>query len=830
MSTPAPSRRLSPAELEATLASHAKWLASRRIGAPAEAQTQPADLSGATLPGSSLRGAALDWADLSEVDFQSTDVRDARFHYANLRGANLALVGGLVPGQLCGSDLTGATLPSSLRNFQSLGTLEATARHALTIMLAVLLMFLYCLLTVGSTTDLQLITNSVSTRLPVFDAEVAIRNFYLWSAIVVLLVYLYLLFQLQELWRVLSELPAFLPDGSTRTDHVRAWPFTTLAERHLPHLWRSAGAPTTRPGGRLTGDLKRFICWTVIYLPVPVTLFLLFQRYASRHDWPVTVMHLLLLVFSVMALWALGPLPDASQQSRKTLTQWLRALFPPTKPAAAGALIGLVVIGMAAGSPRFPFSMDSASSDGGSPASGATDTMARHLRCHPNDTGAVSQGLLAWLRPWHGGFILRGAELDEEALSVPGATWSGDDDTSASALELTKPAHINGADLKYASARRAFLVRAQMREVRLNEACLQKAILTRAHLEGSHLKWAYLDSAQLHQAHLENSEADSASFYGADMTRSDLSLAWLRGAIFDNADLGRANLHRTKLQGASFRKADLRGARLMNSSLDGAELDSANLEGADLRDATGLSGGMIRRARNWILARYDSTLLSQLGIGLDHNDRLEKRDLAEVELPEADLRQANLARFNLFMARLRGADLTGATLDQAMLAHAHLEQAKLEESSIIGANLDAATLSAAQLAGARLNGSSFRGARLVEAELWGAELGDARMHGANLAGANLKHATLVNADLSEADLTGAKLAAADLCGANLRGAVLTGVEGWRSIRRLERANVHGVVDPPPRFRKLAMEEGAVDLPSDSVWQRGQSEARVACRQ
>ena len=214
-------RMLSPEQLKEILERHRKWVESedyhKWIKAPSEdkakyengrANLQGAGLTGANLRGAKLQGANLQGAWLGMADLQGATLAEANLqgaglHVANLQGARLDkaklkeaelgyaklreailqdadLTGatGLLSGQLGGANVSGAKLPADIHEFEGLTHVEEIAKKAGKLFVSMLLGCVYVWLTIATTTDVGLLTNSSSSPLPIIQAKIPIAGFY----------------------------------------------------------------------------------------------------------------------------------------------------------------------------------------------------------------------------------------------------------------------------------------------------------------------------------------------------------------------------------------------------------------------------------------------------------------------------------------------------------------------------------------------------------------------------------------------------------------------------------------------------------------------------
>jgi Pentapeptide repeats (8 copies) len=175
-----------------------------------EADFEKANLSGADLseecfPQAKLQKAELIGTDLRRADLQRADLRSAnldgaKLREADLKGADLSTVeGGLRPEQLAGADLTGAKLPPPIdKLFGDLDAVKGISESARKLFVAMLVACFYSWLTIAATTDLNLITNRASSPLPIIQTSIPIVGFYVAAPLILLCVYFYFHFYLQN--------------------------------------------------------------------------------------------------------------------------------------------------------------------------------------------------------------------------------------------------------------------------------------------------------------------------------------------------------------------------------------------------------------------------------------------------------------------------------------------------------------------------------------------------------------------------------------------------------------------------------------------------------
>ncbi len=470
------------------------------------ANLQGADLQEAKLGEADLGGADLQGADLIKADFEGANLSDADFRNADLSDAKLSKVIGLRADQLAGADLSNAKLSKDIAEFGGLSRVAEISSIARPIFIGILAGCVYSWLTIATTTDARLLTNSASSPLPIIGTEIPIAGFYWVAPILLLAVYVYLHLYLQRLWAGLADLPAVFPDGSPLNKKVYPWLLSGLLRAHFKLL------KDKRP------LLSRLENWATIFLAwwiVPVTVLVFWGRYLPRHEGFGTGLHVALLVVSVGSATLLQRHAAATLRRDVAPFRWRRP-WPDrrTRQAAVavglGAVLALVSLGAIEGEVRREFSTWS--------------------------IVAVPDAATTWV-PY--AFDLVGyrtyANLRDADLSTKPATWTGlaerppeePEELDKTLMEKAraefaqvKGAPLQGADLRYADAVRAFLAKADLGGAKLQGADLDFASLRGADLGSANLRGAHLYRANLQGADLQEADLTNANLAGANLTKA----------------------------------------------------------------------------------------------------------------------------------------------------------------------------------------------------------------------------------------------------------------------------------------------------------------------
>jgi uncharacterized protein YjbI with pentapeptide repeats len=664
--------------LKATLQAHQEWLQSkgstgkradlrstrlRRVELPqanlSQALLDSADLSDGSLPGTNLSGASLiganlagtclteanlsradltdanlSCADLARSDLSGTRLNGARLRQADLHEVDLTGVIGFSAAQLAGTNVSGARLPEGMDKFEALIHVEELSKKAGTLLTSMVMGCIYACLTIATTTDARLLTNSRTSPLPIIQADIPVAGFYWLAPAALGALYVYFHLYLLRLWQHLADLPAIFPDG--RPLHERAYPW-------LPSGLARSFVVRLRSAPSFIAAFEDSVSAILVWWLVPLTLVLFWIRYLPRHDWNGTFVHIVLLSLAFgCAVW-LHARARAIFQGRSQ--SWAAPQARRTGALLTAAAFGKAVKWLIPAGIVFLFAFfvsDGAIND-------ATANSAARHNAESTDTphlwtAARFRYLVPSIFKWMG--FRAHADLTEQDVSNKPANWFLRDETEL--IRIVHGAQLKRTDLRNASAMRAFMVKADLREANLHDAKLIEAQLQGADLRGARLGNADLRRASLQGARLgvlkdantrlliektqellkksvtalekladsdiaqvrvtqesleaesqlmkleEDEELQPTDLQRANLNFADLSDADLRGVHFEEALLIGAQLQRAKLVGAVLRKADLSRAQLYHADLraavlSGATLRQAQLQGADLEYAIDLT-------------------------------------------------------------------------------------------------------------------------------------------------------------------------------------------------------------------------------------------------
>jgi uncharacterized protein YjbI with pentapeptide repeats len=447
-----------------------------------KAQLVEAKLGGADLTNVSFQGSVLERA-MFDIDAQYelrydpktklSQLAGATFRDADLRSAKLKSVIGMSGSAMAGAILTNSELPENIKEFAALKHVEENSKHARNIFLAMVGACVYVWLTIATTTDAALLTNSSGTPLPIISAPIPIAWFYWVVPAILLTLYFYLHFYMQSMWEGLGKLPAIFPDGRRLEETTYPWLLTCLVPAYMALLKENRQALFHAKVG-----LSIVAAW----LLVPATILGCWIRYLPKHDW---IGSLLLMAALTVSVWS----GVAFFRRMRTTLQGNEA-DSSLHVLAVEAMTSWLILLVATSISWAAF----------------------------NSTERLSLfGFATW------------AELTEKDVSTKPANWSGlpkpaEQEAYRKALALVKGANLKYANLRFSQGHSSFLVNADLRHAKL-----QGANFRFANLQGADLRYASLQGADLEIANLQGADLRFANLHGARLWHANLQGADLSG-------------------------------------------------------------------------------------------------------------------------------------------------------------------------------------------------------------------------------------------------------------------------------------------------------------
>lgn len=532
-----------------------------------------ADLEGANLKGARLAEANMQNTFLNLVSFNEVNLTNADLRGSNLKGAiglneaknlqyaNFTGATGLLGNEFAHTDVTGTKLPDDIKEFKALEIIKETSQNARKIFFAMLLSCVYSWLTIATTTDVRLLTNTASSPLPIIGTEIPIAWFYIAAPLVLICVYFYFHLYLIKLWESQSGLPAIFPDGKRLDEIAYPWLLNGLVRRHFRLL------STDRP---FIAHVQEWITIFLAWLVVPITMLAFWLRYIPRHKWGGTCFHIGLIIISIAFAIIFYRLCALTLQEKEKVefrfkNFWKdRRLYYGLSVVFVGLLFSLLSYGAINGS-KPPLKWEKRQID---------------FYKIENVVPLVFKSI---------GYDVFVNFQEKNVSEMPANYWEIDKDDR---LESVKGANLNNSDLKNANMSGSFLVKADLLKANLQNAYLMRANLQKAYLYRANLWKAHLDLTNLQEVIL--AEAN------------------LQDAYLTKANLQKVNLDKANLQDAILLRANLQEATLLEANVKNADFWEANLQEANLSVIKNLTIEQLSKVKTLYQAKLDPDLMEQV--------------------------------------------------------------------------------------------------------------------------------------------------------------------------------------------------------------------------
>jgi uncharacterized protein YjbI with pentapeptide repeats len=565
------------------------------------------DLRNVDLSGADLRGVDFTNAVMSGAKLTNANLIGAQFAWAQLQHADFSGATGIVGTQFARADLTGATLPPSVK-FGAFDAANEIAQSTGKIFLTMLLVCVYSWLTINSTVDSKLLTDSSTSKLPILNVDIPIVNFYVLVPIALVGIALVAMLQAHRVFASVAAAPAILPDATAMADRASTWIFGAWA--------------ATRVGDQSRiGFLSRAQSWlwvVVGWWVAPVTIAWFWMRYLHRHDGGITSIQVVALS---LACWLAATFLTLESYTLPTVWRPGRVTWRRYLPAGAVGLIVPLAFGLAS-----YYAINGVYRGHESELSEQIAADSRPATASLKRAVPAWQALVPTLLSRAG--VNPTAQLAESEISTRLTTTAVPDTGESNESPKASGARLVGTNLRFAAAERAFLALADLRNTDLLGADLWSADLRGANISGTSFVGALLYSTDLRKARANATPTAERDDSAGSMIAYDT--LYCQRTMFAAANLRYARFQGADLRGASFDNALLQGATFARARLQRASFFGADLDGADFRGAYGLTAAQILQAHHRG-ALFSDSLLAELKRQLPGDSDIAHYDAAAIQ-------------------------------------------------------------------------------------------------------------------------------------------------------------------------------------------------------
>lgn len=581
-------------------------------------------------------------------------------------------------------------------------------RHSRNNFFVMLLAQFYCLITIETTQDAALLSNSTTQKLPILETSISIETFYILAPLILLLVFFHFQIHLKSIWRSAAALAQ--SEGKDLMTLVDTFPWfitSSMARRF---------ARGQRDRGGFSGWFEYNVGLLFGWFSTALVIFMIWARYLTKHDWTISIYHVALFAVAVAGAVYFMSASKANLQG-VDVRGW--------RIASRGTAILIAFVAPAAALGYSTWWLFEAQDRNGCQNSYTAECSAIFL--------LRDRLRVAGLDP--------AAALDGADVSARPENWAPSAESDLEQLAAVRGANLRGEDLRYASAKNALFVRSDLREATLRLGDFEGAWFQGADLSGADMSFSKFVGANFDHAIFSTSGRRLGEPAPA-IQRTELDpwgQPWrtpvANETVFDSADL----------TGASFYKARFIGGRGVDALFSGANF-------------TGAAGqGCFFERSDFREAKLDDAAFTDCGF---HEASFHGASMQRVSLSGSRLSDIIMVGAELASANLSGAKLHSITADQVVLNGGDMFQTRIDKSRFNSAQLDDVVLSEAQVFDSAFRDSALRRVDFRRAMLKGVDLSGADLSGSIFFGAKLDAVDLAFARLHDADLSGADLSSA----------------------------------------------------------------------
>lgn len=564
---------------------------------------------------------------LDGANFENVNLFDVNLKNCSLIKANFSKSINLHQKNIGGSNLDGAIMPEGFE-FSGLSTIKELSTSSSTIFIAIMLFCFYCWLTILSTNDFYLLTNSSNSTLPILNVSLDIIGFYISAPLMLLAFYIYFHLNLKKLWYEFSELPAYFPDGKSIEQKSYSWLINDFSIYHMKLIKKE---------NPLFLMSKHVLIVLLTWGIVPITMFGIWAKYLINHGMILSSAHSIELSLCIVIGFLFFQNARKDLQGRNICNKYYKSTN--IKCIFSLIVLSLILILLSSANANSPFSYS----------------------YHFNNKEIVKKP-----QSW----FYREAEVQKLDLNAENYLENFND-----LLAAIKPVDLENKNLINFHAQNSFLVKANFSNSNLKYANLGGSLLLGTCFKNANLQKAYLRYANFQGADLSYVNAEGTGFIdvnlkGADFSNSNLKKAHFEDASFQNTSFEKAYLEEAEFESGDLKRTDFSYAEAKNSYMTSIDLRGSNFTGANFQQA-GLSNSNLQ----------DTTFqyASLKGAYLDDAD-LKNSVLLGANLQDAKLYNADLRYANLNSCNLQGANVDAANFKKASLCLTNLQGVDLSKA------------------------------------------------------------------------------------------------------------------------------------------------------
>ncbi len=466
-----------------------------------EADLRIADLTSSDFSDADLTDANLSGANLSSTNLTNAQLTNVNFHGADLIKANLA--GAVTLGMnVGGANLTNATLPDEVAKFEGIKIIEESSKLLRTLFLTLLSVVAFSLLTIASTTDAHLLTNSSSFKLPIIGTPVSIQQFYLIAPFGIGGIFIYFHLYLLKHYRLIAKLPAVFPDGTPFDERLHPWMFNTWVKVFFSKL---------KSQDVLADALSEFVIVFLGWVLVPTLMLVFMGRYTVHRSAVATELHFWLTIAALLVSYFLLVI----------LEKKVFAISLSLKNKSLRMMWMVMVL------------------------SGALS-----LYFLPELVDRIPNKFTRYLYE---------ANFHRQDVSIRPKNWDPHEP-----LRGVQGANLAEAILTGADGNGAFLIKADFRGANLGKSYFETADFRGASFHITFMADGSYREANFANAHFFGSMMKGSDFVRANFRKAQFDHANLEGAVLGGANLRLTRFNKTRMENAILKLADLKYAIFKN--------------------------------------------------------------------------------------------------------------------------------------------------------------------------------------------------------------------------------------------------------------------------